>query len=274
MITEEEQQMLIVGELINTSRKAVKPAVENRDAVFIQDLAQKQVDAGADYVDVNCGTMVFNEPEVMAWLVETIQEKVQAPLCIDSPNPQAVEVGLSLAKYGQPMLNSITAEKQRFTDLLPLVVKYKAKIVGLCMDDSGMPETAGDRLRIARKLIQGLTDAGIPEDDIYLDPLVKPVSTGDQAGTEVLETIAAIKEEYPAVHGICGLSNISFGLPNRKALNQVFMIQTMTKGMDGYILDPLDKTMMGFLYASQATLGKDEFCVKYLAAHRNGLYEG
>ena len=101
-----------------------------------------------------------------------------------------------------------------------------------------MPETAEDRLRIARKLIRDLTDAGIPEDDIYLDPLVKPVSTGDQAGMEVLETIAAIKEEYPAVHGICGLSNISYGLPNRKALNQVFMIQTMTKGMDGYILVP------------------------------------
>ena len=119
--------MLIVGELINTSRKAIKPAVENRDAAFIQDLAQKQVDAGADYVDVNCGTMVFNEPEVMAWLVKTIQEKVQAPLCIDSPNPQAVEVGLSLAKYGQPMLNSITAEKQRFTDCCRWLLSTKQK---------------------------------------------------------------------------------------------------------------------------------------------------
>ncbi|WP_227762007.1 methyltetrahydrofolate cobalamin methyltransferase [Zhaonella formicivorans] len=265
--------MLIVGELINTSRKAIKPAVEGRDAEFIKDIAQKQVDAGADYVDVNCGTMVFNEPETMAWLVETIQEKVQAPLCIDSPNPKALEVGLSLAKYGQPMINSITAEKERFETILPLVTKYKAKIVALCMDDSGMPETAEDRLRIAKRLVQDLTAAGIPEDDIYLDPLVKPISTGDRAGMEVLETIYGIKALYPKVHGICGLSNISYGLPNRKVLNQAFMIQTMTMGMDAYILDPLDKTMMGFVYASQALLGKDEFCMKYLTAHRNGLYE-
>ncbi|MDA8229384.1 MAG: methyltetrahydrofolate cobalamin methyltransferase [Desulfitobacterium hafniense] len=265
--------MLIVGELINTSRKAIKPAVENRDAVFIQDLAEKQVGAGADYVDVNCGTMVFNEEETMAWLVETIQEKVTAPLCIDSPNPKAIEVGLSLAKNGQPMINSITAEKERFNTVLPLVLKYKTKIVALCMDDSGMPETAEDRLRIADRLVADLTTAGVPEDDIYLDPLVKPVSTGDKAGLEVLETIYGIKAKYPKVHGICGLSNVSYGLPNRKTLNQVFMIQTMAMGMDGYILDPLDKTMMGFVYASKVLLGKDEFCLEYLTAHRNGLYE-
>ena len=119
--------MLIVGELINTSRKAIKPLVEERDAAAIQDIAQKQVEAGAHYIDVNCGTMVFNEPETMAWLVETIQEKVSAPLCLDSPNPQALEAGLSLVKNGQPMINSITAEKERFAAILPLVTKYKAK---------------------------------------------------------------------------------------------------------------------------------------------------
>ncbi|MFZ5944699.1 MAG: methyltetrahydrofolate cobalamin methyltransferase [Bacillota bacterium] len=265
--------MLIVGELINTSRKAIKPAVESRDEAFIKEIAQKQVDAGADYIDVNCGTMVFNEPETMAWLVETIQSQVSAPLCIDSPNPKAIEVGLSLIQYGQPLINSITAEKERFNEILPLVTKYKTKIVALCMDDSGMPETAGDRLRIARKLVTDLTAAGVAENDIYLDPLVKPVSTGDKAGMEVLETIYGIKELYPNVHGICGLSNISFGLPNRKILNQAFMIQTMTMGMDAYILDPLDKVMMGFVFASQALLGKDEFCMKYLTAHRKGLYD-
>jgi 5-methyltetrahydrofolate--homocysteine methyltransferase len=265
--------MLIVGELINTSRKAVKPAVETRDADFIKDMAQKQVDAGADYVDVNCGTMVFNEEETMTWLVETVQSQVSVPLCLDSPNPKALEAGLSLMKNGQPMINSITAEKERFATILPFVLKYKTKIVGLCMDDSGMPETAAGRLKIADRLIHDMVAEGVPEDDIYLDPLVHPVSTGDKAGVEVLETIYGIRRKYPKAHGICGLSNISYGLPNRKILNQVFMIQTMAMGMDGYILDPLDKTMMGFVYASQALLGKDEFCMNYLTAHRNGLYE-
>lgn len=265
--------MLIVGELINTSRKAIQPAVETRDAEFIQAVAKKQAEAGADYIDVNCGTQVFDEVEVMEWLVSTIQEVVDKPLCIDSPNPLALAKGLELAKTAKPMVNSITAEQERFNEVLPLVVKHKAKVVALCMDDNGMPESAEERIVIAKRLVKDLTAAGVSEDDIYLDPLVKPISTGDQAGMEVLDTIRIIRNEYPNVHMICGLSNVSYGLPNRKMLNQTFMIQTMTMGMDAYILDPLDKTMMGFVYGSQATLGKDSYCGKYLKAHRDGLYE-
>lgn len=265
--------ILIVGELINSSRKDIKPAVENKDAAYIQKIAKDQVEAGAHYVDVNCGTQVFNEPEVMEWLVKTVQEAVDVPLCIDSPNPKALEVGLSLVKAKKPLVNSITAEKERFETILPLVQKYNAKVVALCMDDSGMPETAEDRITIVDKLVKDLTANGIAEDDIYLDPLVKPVSTGDKAGLEVLETVKYIRENYPKVHAICGLSNVSYGLPNRKILNQAFMIQTMAMGMDSYILNPLDKKMMGFIYASAATLGKDPFCGNYLSAHRRGLYD-
>ncbi|MGI9861640.1 methyltetrahydrofolate cobalamin methyltransferase [Moorella naiadis] len=264
--------MLIVGELINTSRKALKAAVEERHAEYIQDMACKQVEAGAHYVDVNCGTMIHNEAAIMSWLVENIRAAVTAPLCIDTPNPKAMEAGLALAQQGQPMVNSITAEKERFQIFLPLVLKYKAKVIALCMDDRGMPETAADRKDIVRRLVTDLTASGVPEDDIYLDPLVKPISTGDRAGLEVLETIYYIRNEFPGVHTICGLSNISYGLPHRKVLNQAFMIQTMTAGMDAYILDPLDKTMMGFVYASQALLGQDPFCGQYLAAYRQGLY--
>ena len=266
--------MLIVGELINTSRQLVKAAVEAQDAAYVQKIARDQVDAGAHYVDINCGTKVYNEPETMQWLVETVQAVVSAPLCIDTPNPKAMEVGLALVKNGQPMINSITAEKERFQMILPMVLKHKAKVVALCMDDSGMPETANDRKGIVRRLVCELTTAnGVPEDDIYLDPLVKPVSTSDGAGLEVLETVSFVRDEFPGVHTICGLSNISFGLPNRQVLNRLFMVQTMTVGMDAYILDPLDKTIMGFVYASQALLGKDPFCGQYLVAHRKGLYE-
>ncbi len=264
--------MLIVGELINTSRKAIKQAAESRDEAYIGAIARQESDAGASYIDVNCGTMVSNEPATMQWLVESIQSQVQTPLCIDSPNPKALEIGLSLNKNGKPMINSITGEKERYGQVLPLVLKYQTKIVALCMDDSGMPETAKKRLEIAKVLLRQLTDAGVAEDDIYLDPLVKPISTGDKAGMEVLDTIYEIKQSYPNVHGICGLSNVSYGLPNRKMLNQVFMIQTMAMGMDAYILDPLDKAMMGFVYASQALLGKDQYCMQYLQAHRKGLY--
>ncbi|WP_027366109.1 methyltetrahydrofolate cobalamin methyltransferase [Desulfotruncus alcoholivorax] len=264
--------MLIVGELINTSRKLIKEAVANKDADYIKDIARRQVEAGAGYVDVNCGTLVHEEVETMAWLVNTIKEAVDAPLCIDSPSPKALKAGLELAGKGQPMVNSITAEKERYESVLPLVLEYKAKVVALCMDDSGMPETAAQRIVIIKKLVKDLTAAGVPQDDIYLDPLVKPVGVSDGAGLEVLDTLRFIKADYPSVHIICGLSNISFGLPNRKVLNRLFMVQTMTAGMDSYILDPLDKTMMGFYYASQALLGKDPYCMQYLKAHRAGLF--
>jgi len=265
--------MLIVGELINTSRQVIKSAVEERNTAFIQEIARKQVEAGAHYLDVNCATMMEDEPEAMKWLVETIQEAVTSRLCIDTPNPEALEAGLKMVKNTQPMINSITAEKERYEAVLPLVLKYKAKVIALCIDDKGLPEAAKDRIPVARWLVENLTSAGVSKDDIYLDPLVKPISTKDSAGLDVLETVRFIRENYSEVHIICGLSNISFGLPNRRVLNQAFMIQTMTAGMDAYILDPLDKVLMGFFYASRALLGQDQFCKEYLSAHRGGLYK-
>jgi len=265
--------VLIIGELINTSRKLIGEAVEKRDADYIRKIAADQVAAGANYVDINCGTMIFDEVETMEWLVNTVQEVVQVPLCIDSPNPKAIEAGLKLARNGQSLINSITGEKERYAEILPLVLNYKTKVVALCMDDNGMPETAEDRMAVAQNLYQNLTEAGVSEDDIYFDPLVKPVSTGDKAGQEVLDTIKLIKQKYPKVHMVCGLSNVSFGLPNRKMLNQFFMIQTMTMGMDSYILNPLDKSMMGAVQGSQTLLGNDSYCTGYLNAHRNKLYE-
>ena len=265
--------MLIVGELINTSRKLINSAVEAMDRNYIEVIARKEDEAGADYIDVNCGSLISREPEVMEWLINIIQSVTDKPLCIDSPNPEALEKGLFLARNGQPMINSISAEKERFSLLIPIIAKYKPKVIALCMDDSGMPETALDRVQVARKLVPDLKEAGVKEEDIYLDPLVKPIGTNGMAGIEVLDSVHQIHQEFPRVHFICGLSNVSYGLPNRKILNQTFLIQTMTVGMDAYILDPLDNAIMGFYYASQALIGLDDFCMNYLQAHRKGLYE-
>lgn len=265
--------MLIVGELINTSRKAVRAAVETRNREAIEKLAGDQEKNGAQYLDVNCGNLLHEEQAAMEWLVETIQNKTRLPLCIDSPNPHVLEAGLSLARYGQPMVNSITAEEKRFTWVSSLLLRYRAKVIALCIDDAGMPDTVEDRLRIARHLIKELTNTGLNLDDIYLDPLVKPISTGSQYGLDVLETIRALRAAYPEIHIICGLSNISFGLPKRRILNQTFLIQTMTVGMDAYILDPTDRVIMGAFWASRALLGQDSYCANYLKAYRNGIYD-
>lgn len=264
--------MVVVGELINTSRKAIREAVENRDAAYIQKVAMDQEAAGAHYLDVNCGTMIGKELEVMKWLVNTIQEVTELPLCIDSPSADSLIVGLDLVKCSTPMINSITDEEKRFTSVLPLIKKYNANIIALCIEDAGMPETAEDRLRIANNLVTKLEAEGIPQTQIYLDPLVKPISAADKYGWEVLQSIRLIREAFPEVHFMCGLSNISYSLPNRALVNRLFMVQTLAYGMDGYILDPTNKEMMGALYIAMALTGQDQYCRSYLKAHRKGLY--
>jgi len=261
--------MLIVGELINSSRKSIAEAINKRDKHFIQDLAKRQVEAGADIVDVNCGTSFGEEEQIMKWLVDIVQEVVDVPLCIDSPSAKAIAAGLENHK-GKAMINSITAEKERWDEIIPLVKKYKPKVIALCMDDGGMPETVEDRLRVAEKLIPGLLDAGITEDDIYLDPLVKPLGVNSQCGIEALDSTAALREKYPNVHGICGLSNVSFGLPERRLLNRAFLVMCITRGMDSFILDPLDMPLMGLFRAAVALAGLDEYCLQYIQAARSG----
>lgn len=267
--------MLIVGELINSSREAVQQAIAGRDSALIRELALKQIAAGAQYIDVNCGTRVGDEGETLQWLIRSIREVSPAPLCIDSPSAAALAAGLQAAAINGAgvMINSITAERARYTAVLPLVQQHGAKIVALLMDDGGVPETAEDRIRIADRLIGALLRDGIPPGDIYLDPLVKPVSVENNAGREVLTALRHIGREHPEVHQICGLSNISFGLPHRRILNRIFMIQTMAAGMDAYILDPLDRTMMGLLHGSRTLLGADPYCTAYIKASRAGLYD-
>lgn len=261
--------MLIVGELINSSRKPIAQAIAARDKAYLQEIAVKQVEAGAHVIDVNCGTSIGEEAAVMEWLVDIVQEVVDVPLCIDSPSPRALEAGLARHK-GKAMVNSITAEKQRWEEVLPLVQKYKASVIALCMDDSGMPESVEDRLRVAEKLVPNLVAAGVPEEDIYLDPLIKPLSVSSFYGREAIESTRALREKYPRVHLICGLSNISYGLPERRLLNRAFMVMCLTAGMDAFILDPLDKPLMSLLVAAKALCGQDEYCLEYITAARSG----
>ncbi len=264
--------MLVVGEKINTSRRAVKEAVKNKDTAFIRNLARSQAEGGANYIDINCGTFIDNEPEIITWMAREVQDEVDLPLCIDSPNPLAIEAGLKVHKNGQAMVNSISGEKERYNAIAPLVSEYGCKIVVLCMDDEfGIPEDAKTRFKIASRVIDGLESIGVKQDDIYVDPLIQPISTSTVNALSALDTIKMAKETYPGVHGICGLSNISFGLPERKVLNQTFMIMCMTAGLDGVILDPNDKRMMGFITAAEALLDKDPYCGRFLKAYRQGL---
>lgn len=264
--------MLIIGEKINSSRKDIKNMVEGKNKKFIQELAQKQVEGGAQMLDLNIGTIRKSEPEDMKWLVKTVQEAVDIPLCIDSPNHEAIKVGLEVYDWdkGKALINSVTAEREKLELILPLVKKYKCSVVALTMDERGIPQDSKVRFKIADGLIRKLTNEGIPIEDIYIDPLTLPVSANIQNSNIVLETLKRIKDSHPEVKTIIGLSNISYGLPERRLINQDFVVLAMACGLDAVILDSTDQKIMALIKATNLLLGKDEFCGQYLKAFREG----
>lgn len=260
--------MIIVGELINASRKVICQAILDKDEKYIKQIAKEQCDAGANYIDVNAGVFVGKEFEYLKWLVLTVQEDLDIPCCIDSPDPKALEAALSVHR-GTAMINSISLEKERYESILPIIAGTDLKIVALCMASGSMPVTTEDRLKVADELINGLIKHNIKLDNIYVDPLVQPIASNDTAGFEFLNAIEAITSRFKGIHTMCGLSNISYGLPERKFINQMFAAMAICKGLDGLIVNPLNKAMMATLITAEALAGKDEFCMNYIHAYRN-----
>lgn len=260
--------MLVIGERINASRKSILQAIQERNTQFIQEEAKNQVEAGAQMLDVNAGVRVQQEADDIEWLVKVVQEKVDVPLCIDSPNPKAIEAGLKSHK-GKALINSITLQKDRLEGFLPLVKKYNCLVVALTMGESGMPETAEERFEICKNIIEILKKEEISTESLYIDPLVQPISTNIKNCLITLDTIRAIKNAFP-VKTIIGLSNISFGLPNRRLINRTFLSMALAAGLNAALIDPLDKDMMSTLKAGEALLGQDDYCLNYLSAFREG----
>ncbi|MEJ2157690.1 MAG: methyltetrahydrofolate cobalamin methyltransferase [Desulfobacteraceae bacterium] len=264
--------MIIIGELINASRKAIEAAIKAQDAAAIQKVAKDQAEAGADYIDVNAGVFVGQEPEYLKWLVETVQAAVDKPCAIDSPDPAAVEAALAVHK-GTPMINSISLEKERYEKLMPIIAGTDMKVIALCMSDKGMPKTVDDRMQIAEEMIEGLVKNNVKVENIFVDPLVQPISVENTFGVEFINAIEKIVTAYPGIHTACGLSNISYGLPARKFMNQTFMTMAIAKGLDGAIINPMDRRMMANIIAAEALAGKDGFCMKYITAFRAGMFD-
>jgi 5-methyltetrahydrofolate--homocysteine methyltransferase len=265
--------MIVVGELINASRKAIGEAIQAKDAAQVQRVATDQWAAGANFIDVNAGIFVGQEPEYLKWLVATVQAVTDKPCAIDSPDPKAIEAALSVHK-GTPLINSISLEKERYDKLMPVVAGTDMKVIALCMSDAGMPQTVDDRMKIADTLVNGLVKNGIAVENIFVDPLVQPVSVDNTFGTGFINAIERIVAAFPGIHTACGLSNISYGLPARKFMNQTFMTMAIAKGLDGAIINPLDQRMMATIIAAEALAGRDNFCMNYLKAFRAGMFEG
>ncbi|MFO7711695.1 MAG: dihydropteroate synthase [Dehalococcoidia bacterium] len=261
--------MIIVGEKINTSRKSVEQAVANRDVAFIAQMAREQAEAGAHYIDVNAGTFVDQEVDCLCWLTETVQREIDLPLSLDSPDPVALSEAMKLHK-GEPLINSISLEEERFHSLMPVITDHPCSVVALCMARTSMPVTTDERVEVGSELVTRLIDQGFPLEKIYVDPLIQPVSVDTNMGIAALGAIRRIMDGHPGVNTICGLSNISFGLPERRLINRNFMSLCIAYGLSAVIMDPTDGQLMATLLTVEMLLGRDEYCGNFIDAYQSG----
>jgi len=262
--------MLIIGERINTSRKSIAKAVADKDKDFICNEVKIQEKAGADYIDVNTGTFADQEIKTLSWLVEIVQNNTKLPLCLDSADPNVIKEIIPMLKK-KPIVNSITLERKRFDILLPIIIEKKCKVICLCQGDGKVGQTASEKLELAGQLIQELSQAGENLDDIYIDPLVFSLATDTGAALNTLNAIKAIMQEYNGVHTICGLTNISYGLPERKLINSAFLISAIMMGLDAVIIDPTNKQFFASLKAALLINDKDHYAMEYIKAFRQGF---
>ena len=264
--------MRIIGEKINGTHQRVAQAIEERNTAFIRDLATKQAEAGATWLDVNAGTHRSREPDDLIWLVETIQTEVETPLCLDSANPEALAAAIQVV--GQtPMINSISGEEGRLEGILPLVAEHGCPVIALAMDSKGIPKTCEERMEVVRMVMEAARARGVPDGNMYIDPLAMALATNTESGLIALDTMRAIKQEFPDTHLTMGLSNISFGLPARSYVNRAFLTLALAAGLDSAILDPTDREMRAAMAAAEAVLGRDRHCLGYTQAYRAGLFD-
>ena len=263
--------MRIIGEKINGTRQRVAQAIDQRDEPFIRELALKQVDAGATWLDVNAGTRRSKEAEDLIWLVETIQKVGDVPLCLDSANPQALAAAIQVAER-TPMINSINGEPRRLENILPLIAEHGCPTIALAMDEAGIPETCDGRMEVVAKIMAAVHEYDVADEDIYLDPLVMTLATNTESALITLDTMKAIKREFPDANLTLGLSNISFGLPARSYINRIFLTLALAAGLDSAILDPLDRELMATLTAARLVLGMDRHCLDFTRAYRAGRF--
>lgn len=261
--------MLFIGESINATRESVADAIKHRNEEEIRTMARLQVDAGAHMLDVNAGRGGEDESEDLQWLVQIVQDEVDVPLSLDSSSPEAI-VAASRVHTGVPMINSISGEEEKMKALLDVVGAMDCKVIALCLDSKGIPSTASERVEVAEMLAGRLEDAGVPLENIYVDPVVLSVATDVEAGPTTLETIAQVRERLPEVHVIAAISNVGFGLPQRRVLNRAFAALTVGRGADAILADICDEGVRAGALAAQTLSGRDPYCTNYLKAYRNG----
>ncbi|SHJ06870.1 methyltetrahydrofolate cobalamin methyltransferase [Parasporobacterium paucivorans] len=263
--------MIIIGEKINGSIPSVAKAIAEKDAEFIKDLARRQAEAGADFIDVCASVDEDIEVETLKWLIDCVQEVTDVPISIDSPSPTVIVGAIPFCKR-EGLVNSVSMEGKKVDIIFPVIADTKWECVALCNDDTGIPKSSEDRLRVFKNLMEKVKEYNIDPSRLHIDPLVEMLCTTDDAMPNLSHTIAEIKKQYPTIHVTGAVSNISFNLPVRRLVNQAFLVLAMNAGMDSAIFDPLNRDLMGVMYATEALMGLDDYSMEYITAYREGKF--
>ncbi len=261
--------LLIVGELINSTRKRVGQAIADRDEAHIRSLARRQDDAGADVIDLNAGQSMDRELDDLLWLIGIVEDELgtDAKLGIDTSDPAVMEKGIA-ACTGAAWMNSISNEPSK-APLIELAGDCGCDVIGLAMGEQGMPKTADDRVRETAALVEKCETAGVDVDRLYVDLICMSVASSAEQGRELLTAVRRVDDELK-VKSLVAVSNVSFGLPNRRLLNRAFLAMLIEAGLSGAILDPTDPRIAETICASHALLGTDPFCMDYIRHQRAG----
>ncbi len=260
-----DQPFRIIGERINpTGHKKLAAALTERDFDYIRQLAATQIANGADILDVNVGVAGLDDVSLLPEVIQIVTDEVDIPICIDTPNPEALAAALSVTP-GKPLINSVNGEEASLNAVLPLVKEYNAAVIALTMDDDGIPSDPEKRLAVAAKIIERASKAGIPIEDIVIDPLVMTVGADSQAAVVTIKTIKLVKENF-GVNINLGASNVSFGLPDRHTVNQSFLALAMGAGATCAITHPRKLGLT--IRAIDLLLGRDDFGMRYITYWR------
>ena len=258
---------VVIGERINpTGRKVVLKALQEGNFKVVRQDAVAQVEAGATVLDVNAGVPGADEVALLSQVMQEVMAVVDVPLCIDTANPKALEAALKLYA-GKALINSVNGEEKSLEAVLPLAKEYGAAIIGLCMDDDGIPATPEDRVAVAEKIIERAAKYDIPIDDIVIDPLAMTMGADHKAGWNTLKTVKLVVQKF-GVNITMGASNISFGMPDRKYVNSAFIAMAIQAGLTCPITNPLVTEISTAVLAADLSLGKDEFGMRWIKAYR------